>query len=98
MGVADGSSGGVRDGPCPFSASSSGFSQVSEACSGVSSAPSEGLVLQLTSSKEVDVLRIKARELSRHEDSPPHSSAFEMLLEVVTRTVAKSVTERSQFG
>lgn len=95
MGVADGSSGGVRDGPCPFSASSSGFSQVSEACSGVSSAPSEGLVLQLTSSKEVDVLRIKAREF---EDSPPHSSAFEMLLEVVTRTVAKSVTERSQFG
>lgn len=95
MGMADGSSGGVRDGRCLFSASSSAFSQVSEACSAVSSAPSEGSVLQLTSSEEVDVLSIKAREF---EDSPPHSPAFEELLEVVTRTVAKSATERSQFG
>jgi len=58
---------------------------VSEARSAVSFAPSEGPVLQLSSSEEVDVLIIETGEF---EDSPPHSSALSCW-DVVTPAVAK---------
>ncbi len=43
-------------------------------------------MLQLYSSEEMDVLSIKAREI---KDSPPHSSAYKELVEVITRAMAK---------
>lgn len=46
----------------------------------------ERLMLTLSSSDEVDVLSIKAGET---EDTPPHSSAYEELVDVLTRAVAK---------
>lgn len=51
----------------------------------VSSPRSEGLVLQLSSSEELDVLSIDAGYV---EDSPPHSPAYEELVEVITLAVA----------
>lgn len=55
-------------------------------CFAASFTPNEGQVLQLSSSKEVDVLSITAGETKA---LPPHSPAYEELVEVVTRAVAK---------
>lgn len=49
-------------------------------------AQSEGPMLQLSSSKEVDVFSFKTGEI---EDLPSHSPVYEELVEVVTQTVAK---------
>lgn len=89
MGFADGPRGGVRDRLCLFSAftcevqhSLSRFGS----SSAVSATQSEGPVLQLSSSSEVDVLSIEPGDL---KDSSPQSPIYEELVEVVTRAVAR---------
>lgn len=51
-----------------------------------SSIPSESLMLELSSSEELEVLSIEAGDI---EDSPPSSPAYEELVEVVSWEVAK---------
>lgn len=60
--------------------------QGSEAHATASSTLDENSMLELSSPENLDVLSIEAGEI---EDSPPQSPAFEELLEVVTRAVAK---------
>lgn len=43
-------------------------------------------MLQLSSSEDLDVVSIDAEDF---EDSPPHTPAYEELMEVMTRAVAK---------
>ncbi|XP_048037449.1 uncharacterized protein LOC125262674 [Megalobrama amblycephala] len=77
---------GVETGPAlsrPLPASPSAFSQAAEARAAVSSPQREAPALHLSSSEEVDVMSVG-------EEEPPSSSpAYEELLEVVTRAVAK---------
>lgn len=58
---------------------SSTFSQGSEAHTVVSSTLGEAPVLQLSRSEELDIVSVDAGDV---EDSPPHSPAFEELVEV----------------
>lgn len=57
-----------------------------EACSAASSTLSEGPVLMLSSSEELDVLSIEAGGI---EDLPSPSPSYEEPVEVITRAVAK---------
>ncbi len=57
-----------------FTPRSSALSWGLEACAAVSSPPSESLLLQLSSSEEVNVVSINTEET---EDSPPLSLACE---------------------
>ncbi len=66
--------------PDRFSASYQGW----EAQAAVSSAPIEAHTLQLSDSEELDAANTRDTE-----DSPPHSRAYEELVEVVTRAVQK---------
>lgn len=67
-------------------ASSCGSALSAEARAAASSAPVEEPMLELSGSEELDILGIEA---GKCENSPPHSPAFEELLEVVTRAVEK---------
>lgn len=70
----------------PSPARSSAFFWDMEAHSAVSSTPSEGPVLMLSSSEVLDVLSIKAGGI---EDLPPPSPSYEEPVEVITGAVAK---------
>lgn len=86
MGFTGGSGRGAQGGFGPFSSFISALAQDPEAHSAASSALSESPMLILSSSEEVDVL---SNEAGDFEDSPPLSPAYEELLEVVTRAIAK---------
>lgn len=58
----------------------------------VSSPQSESLMLQLSSSEELDVLSTDAGKV---EDLPPHSPAYKELVEFITHAMAKLDTEVS---
>ena len=72
--------------PSQRSEASSRSAQGMEARAAASSVPREEPMLELSGSEELDILGIEAGECER---SPPHSPAYEELLEVVTRAVAK---------
>lgn len=80
---------GIKTGPAfslPSPAGSSALSLGLEVCTVASSTWGVSLVLQLSSSEEVDVLSIKAGEI---EDLPLLSPVYEELVEVVTCAVSK---------
>lgn len=70
----------------PSPARSRVSSQGLEACSAVSSTPSEAPVLQLSISEELDFISIETGDT---EDSSLQNPACEELMEVITHAVAK---------
>ena len=72
---------------CDSSASSDALPPCAEARSAASSARVESPMLELSASEEVDVLSIEGGDFG--DDSPPHVPAYEELVEVVSRAVAR---------